>query len=113
MLLVGASIGFSYQQGHRLANEAIDDTLSRSAAIQSYFDRLRFRQLELITEIFAADTHFGAYVSESVSLADDDLFGETQEEESDADTLSISDLFSERQQELGFDLAMILDDQCS
>ena len=111
VLVVGASIGFSYQQGHRLAGEAVDETLSRSAAIQRYFDRLRFRQLELITEIFAADSHFGAYISESLSLGNVDLFGESEVEETKADTISIADLLFDRQQELGFDLTMFLDDE--
>ena len=110
LLVVGASIGFSYQQGHRLADEAVVDTLSRSASIQRYFDRLRFRQLELITEIFASDSYFGSYVLESISGGGDDLFGEAETEEGD-DAVSLPDLLSERQQQLGFDLAMVLDDQ--
>jgi serine/threonine-protein kinase len=103
VLVVGASIGFSYQQGHRLADEAVDDTLSRSVAIQSYFDRLRFRQLELITELFASDPYFVSYLSDSLGGG---LFGEAE-----VDTASVADLLIERQQDLGFDLAMVLDDQ--
>ncbi|MEO6194415.1 MAG: protein kinase [Thermoanaerobaculia bacterium] len=80
----------------RIARDAVLDSLRSSAAAQAAFQEQRYRQLLLISRLFAADPYFSAYLSEAAATRD---------------TRSILDQLSERRNDLQFDFAIVLDPQ--
>jgi serine/threonine-protein kinase len=95
-LLVGAAVAVTSLMLRRIARDAVLDSLRSSATAQSAFQEQRYRQLLLISRLFAADANVGAYLSEAATHGD---------------THSILDLLSERRNDLGFDFAIVLDPQ--
>jgi HAMP domain-containing protein len=79
-----------------IARKAVLESLRGSAAAQASFQDQRYRQLLLISRLFAADSNLSAYLSEAASTRD---------------TRSILDLLSERQNDLHCDFAIVLDPQ--
>ncbi|MEM7027427.1 MAG: protein kinase [Pseudomonadota bacterium] len=93
--------GITYYRGNEIANKAVVSALENIRSVQESVEAQRFQQLALISEIFASDPYFSSYVAEATG---DDLgLG------GDVDSGSIVDLLIEREQELGFDFAMVLD----
>lgn len=80
----------------RIAFNAALDSLRGSAAAQTAFQEQRYRQLLLISRVFAADANISVYLSEAANTRD---------------TRSILDLLTTRQNDLGFDFAIVLDPQ--
>jgi serine/threonine-protein kinase len=94
VLSMGVAIVVTTVLGQRIADEAIQGALSKSQSAQASFQLQRFEQLKLISRLFGSDPYLIAYLAEA---------SETQ------DTLSMLDLLEERQSELGFDFAIVLD----
>ncbi|MBI2993196.1 MAG: protein kinase [Gammaproteobacteria bacterium] len=101
VLVLGLAAGVTYYRGNRIAGQAVVEALENIRAVQSGYESQRFRQLRLISEIFASDPYFSSYVAEATG-GDLGLGG-------GVDKTSIADLLSERQEDLGFDFAMVLD----
>lgn len=100
ILILGLAAGITYYRGNDIAERAVISALEKIRVVQEGFESRRFQQLELISEIFASDPYFSSYVAEA-SGNNLGLGGEV-------DTQSIVDLLIERQQDLGFDFAMVL-----
>jgi HAMP domain-containing protein len=87
--------------GNKIGKNAIQNKLSTSQLIQNKFIDQRGRQLELISLLVASDPAFVAYIAQAtyeINNNDDEIF----------DMASISDLLLERQQQYGFDLALVI-----
>jgi HAMP domain-containing protein len=95
-LLVGGAVAVTSLLLRRIARDAVVESLRNSAAAQTAFQEQRYRQLLLISRLFAADPYFSAYLSEAASTRD---------------TRSILDQLSERRNDLQFDFAIVLDPQ--
>jgi HAMP domain-containing protein len=93
---VGGAVAVTSVLLRRIARDAVLDSLRSSAAAQAAFQEQRYRQLLLISRLFAADPYFSAYLSEAASTRD---------------TRSILDQLSERRNDLQFDFAIVLDPQ--
>ena len=104
-LLVAAALAVSavatYTRGSGIARNAANQSLEHSRAVQQNFQKLRFQQLRLMSQLMASDPAFLSYVAES---AGNGLTGGGQ-----VDVRSITDLLTERQGEIGFDFGMVLD----
>jgi len=104
-LLVAAALTVSavatYTRGYQIASDAANDSLAHSRAVQQNFQKLRFQQLRLMSQLMASDPAFLSYVAEA---AGNGLTGAGQ-----VDVRSITDLLTERQGEIGFDFGMVLD----
>jgi len=95
-LLVGGAVAVTSVLLRRIARDAVLESLRNSAAAQTAFQEQRYRQLLLISRLFAADPYFSAYLSEAAATRD---------------TRSILDQLSERRNDLQFDFAIVLDPQ--
>ncbi|MFL6231945.1 MAG: protein kinase domain-containing protein [Thermoanaerobaculia bacterium] len=93
---MGAAVAVTSLMLRRIARDAVLDSLRGSATAQSAFQEQRYRQLLLISRLFAADANISVYLSEAANTND---------------TRSILDLLSTRQNDLGFDFAIVLDPQ--
>jgi class 3 adenylate cyclase len=93
---VGGAVAVTSVLLRRIARDAVLDSLRSSAAAQAAFQEQRYRQLLLISRLFAADPYFSAYLSEAAATRD---------------TRSILDQLSERRNDLQFDFAIVLDPQ--
>jgi eukaryotic-like serine/threonine-protein kinase len=93
---VGAAVAVTLLTLRGIARDAVLDSLRGSAAAQTAFQEQRYRQLLLISRLFAADANVSAYLSEAAT---------------NGDTHSILDLLNERRNDLGFDFAIVLDPQ--
>lgn len=102
LLTLGAAALVTVLRGHAVAEQAVAEQLAHSLSVQAALERSRFRRLELISRLFAADPYFASYVAE----AQQDDLGFTN---GGADSTSITDLLAERQAELGFDFSLVLD----
>jgi eukaryotic-like serine/threonine-protein kinase len=100
ILILGLAAGITFFRGEKIAENAVNSALENIRVVQEGFEARRFQQLELISEIFASDPYFSSYVAEAAG-GGLGLGGEV-------DTQSIVDLLIERQQDLGFDFAMVL-----
>jgi tetratricopeptide (TPR) repeat protein len=94
LLAVGAAVVYTAVVSKRVAQQSAERDLEGSAAIQAAFQRQRYAQLELISRLFVADPYLTAYLAEAVA-ADD--------------RQSVLDLLVERQEDLGYDFAIVLD----
>ena len=95
---VGSAIGLTYWLGHTAVDKQIDNTFITSQSVQRYFLEQELRELELVSELVAADRAFVAYVVQSLNVGADQQI----------DTRSITDLLNERSAEYGFDFSLIL-----
>jgi len=101
LLTLGAAATVTVIRGNAVAEHAVAEQLAHSLAVQGALERARFDRLELITKLFAADPYFASYVAQAQQS---DLgFGGA------ADSTSVTDLLAERQADLGFDFAFVLD----
>ncbi len=98
-LTVMISILVTLYFGQNMAQKTIQEKLNNSQLIQDEFITQKARQLELVTLLVASDPAFVSYIAQSLYQLDDD---NTQ-----IDTSSIADLLRERQQQYGFDMAMV------
>ncbi len=93
LVALGAAVAVTTVLGQRIANRAARDRITGSSSVQADFQRQRFQQLELITEILAGNPDFKAYVAGALA---------------NADRLSVLDQLEERASELGCDVAMFV-----
>lgn len=100
-LALGVSALVTYSRGYAIARGAADGSLAHSRAVQQNFQKLRFQQLKLMSQLIATDPAFLSYVT---AASGDNLTGA-----STVDVRSIADLLTERQAEIGFDFGMVLD----
>lgn len=99
-LAVGVALGITNWRGQSIADEDIERSLSASQSVQRSFQEQRLRQLELGSQLLASDPAFVGYIAQATS---DAMLNEN------VDTRSIVDLLRSRQQQLGIDLALVLD----
>ena len=95
ILAVGASVLVTKVLGNQVGYSAAQKDLKRAGTIQGQFLAQRYELLAEAAVQMATDPNFSAYVVESLEYND---------------TASILDQLQERQQELGFELAIVLDD---
>jgi eukaryotic-like serine/threonine-protein kinase len=94
LLAVASSVAFTWFLADRIAREEISQHLETEAAIREAADFDRYDRFQLLASLFVADANLQAYIAESVA----------QDQ-----TASLLDLLLERQEELGFDFAILLD----
>jgi eukaryotic-like serine/threonine-protein kinase len=94
VVAVGVAVAVTFYLGNRIARGAVGDALKGSAAAQASFEQLNYDRLEAISQLFASDPAVAAYLAEAAE---------------NQDLLSIRNLLTERQQDLGFDFAILLD----
>jgi len=93
LVALGAAIAVTTVLGQKIAVSAARDRITGSSSVQADFQRQRFQQLELITEILAGDPEFKAYLANALA---------------NADRLSVLDQLEERGGDLGYDVAMFV-----
>jgi eukaryotic-like serine/threonine-protein kinase len=93
---VGVAVVATVLVADGIARRAAGEALAASASLQESFRARGDEQLYLISSLFATDPFIAAYLAESVA---------------ELDRASVLDLLAERQADLGFDLAMVLDPQ--
>lgn len=97
-LSVGSAIGLTYWLGRNTVENQIDSAFITSQSVQRYFLQQETRELELVSELIASDRAFVAYVSEALSV----------EEDQPVDIRSVTDLLNTNSAEYGFDFAVVL-----
>jgi len=100
-LALGVSAVTTYSRGYVIARGAANDSLGHSRAEQQNFQKLRFQQLKLMSQLLATDPAFLSYVTEAG--------GSSLTGSGTVDVRSIADLLTERQAEIGFDFGVVLD----
>jgi serine/threonine-protein kinase len=100
VLVLGLAVGITYYRGNVISRQAVTEALASIRTVQQGYESQRFRQLRLISEIFASDPYFSSYVAEAA--------GDALGLGGAVDTGSVMDLLIERQQDLGFDFALVL-----
>ncbi|MEN1729253.1 MAG: HAMP domain-containing protein, partial [Pseudomonadota bacterium] len=100
-LAVVMAVGGATLIGQRVADSAVTDSLSTSQSTQRFLQETTAREVALATDLLAADPHFTAYLVEAIrgGLSSEDGI----------DTRSILDQVDARRVEMGFDVAMMLD----
>lgn len=94
VLSVGSAVVITTIRGEEIARQAVASKLEKSHTVQSTFLTQRFEQIRLMGQIFAADPEINAYLAEAAE---------------DRDIPSILDQLLQRQQDLGYDFAILLD----
>ena len=92
----------TYLRGEQIAKAAAVDSLEHSREIQQSFETVRLQRLKLMTDLVSNDTAFVSYVLETATSNDPFSTGSSNKG-------SIKDLLTERQEEVGFDLGVVLD----
>ncbi len=90
LLAVGVAVAVTALLAQRVAEDTVEADLRRSVSVQESFERQRYERLGLISRVFLSDDDVTAYFAE-------------------ADAVSLLDLLGERQEDLGFDFAILLD----
>ncbi|HEY4594378.1 MAG TPA: cache domain-containing protein, partial [Thermoanaerobaculia bacterium] len=93
-LLVGGAVAVTLLTLRGIARNAAIESLRGTAAAQTAFQEQRYRQLLLISRVFAADANISVYLSEAANTNN---------------ARSILDLLSTARNDLGFDFAIVLD----
>ena len=91
---VGAAVAVTALLGQGIADQAVRRTLERSANVEDDFQEKSLNQQRLVAQLFASDVSFAAYIGDAVA---------------NNDPVSIIDQLEQRQEELGFDIALVLD----
>ncbi len=94
LLVMAAAALLSSMLANRIARQAIVADLAGGYSGQEMFQEKRYEQLQLISRLFLTDPTVIAYVAEAVETLD---------------SLSLLDLLSQRQDDLAFDFAIVLD----
>ena len=102
VMALGAAAIATYVRGEQIATAAAGDSLEHSREIQQSFETVRLQRLKLMTDLVSNDTAFVSYVLETATSNDPFATGQSN-------TGSIKDLLTERQEEVGFDLGVVLD----
>ena len=94
VLLVLGSIWAVRSIGQETADRRLEEVLEKSHSVHSGFQQRRFEQLSLVAEAFTSNSAITAFIAEAAERRD---------------RASILDQLYERQEELGFDFAIVLD----
>ena len=94
ILAVAGSVSTTLLLGRGVAHQAVTESLERSAAVQSDFADYRLDELYLRASTVSNDPNFIAYMVDALE---------------NQDPASLMDQLDERQRDLGFDFAIILD----
>jgi eukaryotic-like serine/threonine-protein kinase len=94
LLAVGVAVAVTALLAQRVARDAVEADLRRTVSAQESFERQRYERLGLISRVFVSDAALTAYLAEAAAQRQ---------------TVSILDLLNERQEDLGFDFAILLD----
>ena len=100
-LAVVLAVGGATLIGQRVADTAVTGSLSTSQSTQRYLQETTAREVALTTDLLAADPHFTAYLVEAIRGG--------LNADAGIDTRSILDQVDARRAEMGFDFAMMLD----
>jgi HAMP domain-containing protein len=104
LLAVAAAVAVTWFVGQRIAAEAVDEALAKSADAQTSQTQQRLRLLERTLLLVGRDPALVNYVA--TSLGGDELgLGES----SGPDVGSMRDLLIERKEQFGFDLGLVVD----
>lgn len=98
---VGTAVFFSQQQGARIASASVQKALSASGELQLEFAARQLEEVQLKIQLIAADAAFVKYIA--------DAQGDRLGFDADADARSIQDLLTERKEQFGFDIGIVLD----
>lgn len=101
-LAVVMAVGGATLLGQRVADSAVTDSLSASQSVQRYLQQTTAREVALTSDLLAADPHFTAYLVEAIRGG---LDGDQS-----IDVRSVLDQIDARRREMGFDFAMMLDE---
>jgi eukaryotic-like serine/threonine-protein kinase len=93
-LAVGAAVVVTYLLGNQVAQQTARQSLERASSVERTLQQQRLEQLKLIARVFVADVPLVAYIQEAIATGN---------------SLSVLDQLEERQNELGFDFAIVLD----
>lgn len=96
VLSIGAAVAVTYLLGNGIARDAVKERLQASHSLQSTSRQQRIQYLQLASNVFATDAGVRGYLAEAAA---------------DQDVASVLDLLAERQSDLGFDFAILLDPQ--
>ncbi len=94
VLSVGAAVVVTSVLGNRIAGQAAQAALTASHSQQAASQQQRYDQLKLASKVLAGDASFRAYIGEAATSGD---------------AASILDQLQERQGDLRFDFAIVLD----
>lgn len=95
-LAVGSAVVVTSLVGQQIANEASRRAIERANLVQEVFQYQRLEQLRLAAYLLAGDRDFAAYFTEAKATND---------------ILSLLDQLGERQNDLGYDIGMVVDAQ--
>lgn len=107
VLAVAGSVAVTRLIGERIASDAVQQALEKAATAQDSMSHQRLLLLERSTELIANDPALSAYLAAAVG---DDL---GMGADTAPDLNSLRDLLSERRQQFGFDLGILLDARAS
>ncbi len=96
VLAVGFAVAVTLLIGNRIAGQAVPQMLERANRVQATFEEQRLDQLHLLGRLLASDPNYAAYMAEAIASGN---------------SLSALDQLDERQRELGYDFAIVLDAQ--
>jgi eukaryotic-like serine/threonine-protein kinase len=105
LLAVSAAVAVTWFVGQRIAGEAVNEALAKSADAQSSQTQQRLRLLERTLLLLGRDPALINYVATSLGGGDELGLGEV----TGPDVASMRDLLIERREQFGFDLGLLLD----
>jgi class 3 adenylate cyclase len=94
ILALGAAVAVVSTLGEDVASRAARERIVASSSVQAAAEQQRFQQLKLLAEMLAGNPEFKAYLAEAIPSHD---------------RLSILDQLDERRSDLGYDLAVVVD----
>ena len=93
-LAVGAAVLVTFIVVQNLARKTVRESIRASASAQEALQTLRYEQLNLSSRLFVADPGFAAYIAQAAE---------------EKDSKSILDQLLSRQEDLGYNFAIVLD----
>jgi eukaryotic-like serine/threonine-protein kinase len=96
VLALGVAIAVTSYLGNRIGLAAATERILASNSVQSVSQQERYQQLALLTQILTADPELKAYLLRAID---------------ERDQLSLLDQLDERQNDLGYDFAVLVDPQ--
>jgi serine/threonine-protein kinase len=125
LIVVGFAVGITIQRAENVANQTVRASIMSAAQLFKDFERQRLERLRVETQILGGDPNFFAYVQAALTGTPAEPNAEEPLPEGEAppaaesqpqaaegiDLASINDALLERQQILGTDVLMLLDDQ--
>ncbi len=94
VLALGAAVAVVSTLGESVASKAARERIAASSSVQAAAEQQRFQQLKLLAEVLAGNPDFKAYLAEAIPAHD---------------RISILDQLDERRSDLGYDLAIVVD----